>query len=173
MYDSIQARWVEIDRIWKNNIYRKKDFNLTDVLIRWLPLAETMIKMNVDVSFFSHNNNAACGRVFRDHLDRFVKAFASKLWAIVKGLQLAITNGLQNILVKSDFLMVLSFILESCVQHINWRHTLREANSVANILAKKGQEIIHGLHVFDYSTSEIKSALRLDGIGSFRLRGSG
>ncbi|XP_072064268.1 uncharacterized protein [Arachis hypogaea] len=79
MYDSIQARWVEIDRIWKNNIYRKKDFNLTDVLIRWLPLAETMIKMNVDVSFFSHNNNAACGRVFRDHLDRFVKAFACNL----------------------------------------------------------------------------------------------
>ncbi|RYR41555.1 hypothetical protein Ahy_A08g037953 [Arachis hypogaea] len=64
-----------------------------------------------------------------------------------------------------------SQILVSRVQHIDWRHTLREANSVAGILAKKGQELIHGLHVFDYPTSDIKLALRLDGIRSFRLRG--
>ncbi|RYR41137.1 hypothetical protein Ahy_A08g037531 [Arachis hypogaea] len=158
--------------------------------------------MNVDSSFFSHNNNDAYGGVFRDHLCRFVKAFAcnlesysimqAELWAILKGLQLAITNGLQNILVESDSLMALSFVREGCpnshpcaslieyirilvsrVQHIAWRHTLREANPVADILAKKGQELIHGLHVFDYPTSEIKSALCLDGIGSFSLTGSG
>ncbi|RYR74167.1 hypothetical protein Ahy_A02g008797 [Arachis hypogaea] len=139
--------------------------------------------MNVDSSYFSHNNNAACGRVFRDHLDTFVKTFAynlgrcsimqAELWAIVKGLQLAITNEKGALTPTLVPLIEDIWILVNRVQHIDWRHTLREANSVADILAKKGQELIHGLHVFDYPTSEIKSALRLDGIGSFRLRGSG
>ncbi|XP_015938268.1 uncharacterized protein LOC107463901 [Arachis duranensis] len=114
----------------------------------------------------------------------------AELWGIVKGLQIAVPNDLQNIIVDSDSLMALQAIKTGCpsshpcaalvqdililsrrVQNIDWNHTLREANAVADIMAKKGHDLPIGLHIFDAPTPDIILALNFDMYGSFRLRG--
>ncbi|KAL4327753.1 hypothetical protein AHAS_Ahas13G0131600 [Arachis hypogaea] len=42
---------------------------------------------------------------------------------------------------------------------VNWHHALREANSVLDILAKKGQHLPAGLHLFDHPPLDIMQAL--------------
>ncbi|XP_016165265.1 uncharacterized protein LOC107607883 [Arachis ipaensis] len=114
----------------------------------------------------------------------------AELWGIIKGLQIEVANDLQNIIVESDSLMALQIIKTGCpnshpcaalvqdililsrrVQNIDWNHTLREANAVADIMAKKGHDLPICLHIFDTPTPDIISALTFDMYGSFRLRG--
>ena len=57
-------------------------------------------------------------------------------------------------------------------QHITWSHALREANTVADLLAKKGQDLELGLHPFDKATPDISYALLGDSLGTLRIRGS-
>ncbi|KAL4320622.1 hypothetical protein AHAS_Ahas14G0028900 [Arachis hypogaea] len=45
-------------------------------------------------------------------------------------------------------------ILERRFQKVEWIHILREANVVADTLAKKGQELPIGLHLFKRSPSD-------------------
>ncbi|KAL4306936.1 hypothetical protein AHAS_Ahas16G0228100 [Arachis hypogaea] len=159
------------------------------------------MKLNVDGSFFKRKNNAACGGVFRNHLDRFVVGFScnlgscsiiqAELWSIVKGLHIAVANEFSHVLIESDSAMAINFIREDCINShsckplldninllssrihkVEWKHTLREANTVANTLANKGQDLPLGLHLFDALPPDIKNSLLLDSYGSLRLRGS-
>ncbi|QHO04625.1 Putative ribonuclease H protein [Arachis hypogaea] len=134
-------------------------------LIRWFPPAEDVIKLNVDGSFYENQNNAACGVVFRDHLGRYIAGFSCNLgscsikqveiWGVVCGLQIAVAKNFHQIIVETDSTSVLELVKSGCVTRhpcaslladINiqaqrliiseWTHTLREANYVADILAK-------------------------------------
>ncbi|RYR61448.1 hypothetical protein Ahy_A04g018629 [Arachis hypogaea] len=114
----------------------------------------------------------------------------AELWKIIKGLQIAVANDLQNIIVESDSLVVLQMIKIGCpnshscaaliqdililsrrVQNIDWNHTLRAANAVADIMAKKGHDLPIGLHIFYAPTPDIISGLAFDMYDYFRVRG--
>ncbi|RYR09481.1 hypothetical protein Ahy_B05g077834 isoform B [Arachis hypogaea] len=83
----------------------------------------------------------------------------TELWAIIYGLNIATTNGYQNLIVESDSAAAIIFINHGCspthpcaaliqdirnlaarIQQSSWRHSLHEANSVADLLVKKGQD---------------------------------
>ncbi|KAL4390615.1 hypothetical protein AHAS_Ahas03G0162800 [Arachis hypogaea] len=146
-------------------------------LIRWYPPTADYLKVNVDGSFYSQNGNAACGGIFRDNLGRFVKDFACnlgsysimhvELWGIIKGLQIAIDNGYNRIVIESDSMMAINFIKEEYPRHrpcfpllddinvlsrrlayVAWKHILHEANNVVDILARKGQNLPFGHQIF-------------------------
>ncbi|RYR35538.1 hypothetical protein Ahy_A10g050689 [Arachis hypogaea] len=89
-----------------------------------------------------------------------VKVNADELWAVIHGLNIATTNGYQNLIVESDSAEAINFINRGCrpahpyapliqdihvlttrIQKITWLHSLRKANFVTDLLAKKGQEL--------------------------------
>ncbi|RYQ96479.1 hypothetical protein Ahy_B08g092237 [Arachis hypogaea] len=176
--NQIRARSEEFFRIVGSNL---KPHNIKAAgvsLISWSRPEEGCVKVNVDGSWFGHTNNTACGGVFRDSNGRFLKGFScnlgncsimhAELWAVIHGLNIATTNGYQNLIVESDSAEAINFINRGCrptppcapliqdirvltarIQKIAWLHSLREANSVADLFAKKGQELPVGLHMID------------------------
>ncbi|RYR17285.1 hypothetical protein Ahy_B03g062048 isoform A [Arachis hypogaea] len=199
--NQIRARSEEFDRVIRSNLKLRNPQNSGSSPIRWSRPKEGCIKVNVDGSWFSHNNNAACGGVFRDSEGRFVKGFACnlgncsimhvELWAVIHGLNIATTNGYHNLVVESDSAAAINFINHGCspvhpcaplvqdirilanrVQKITWIHSLREANPVADLLAKKGQDLPIGLHLFDQAPHCISYALLCDCFDTIRVKGS-
>ncbi|RYQ82266.1 hypothetical protein Ahy_B10g100865 [Arachis hypogaea] len=197
----IKARSEEFLKVTKSNILPRNLQAAGNCYIAWSRPPTDFVKLNVDGSLYAYRNNAACGGVFRDADGRFLKGFSCnlggcsimhvELWAIVHGLQIAVVNGYQSIVVESDSAAAIKFINHGCspthpcapliqdirimaarLQHIIWLHSLREANSVADLLAKKGQDMPLGLHLFDRAPSDITYALFCDCYGALRLRGS-
>ncbi|RYQ83778.1 hypothetical protein Ahy_B10g102615 [Arachis hypogaea] len=197
----IKARSEEFLKVTKSNILPRNLQAAGNCYIAWSRPPTDFVKLNVDGSLYAYRNNAACGGVFRDADGRFLKGFScnlggcsimhAELWAIVHGLQIAVVNGYQSIVVESDSAAAIKFINHGCspthpcapliqdirimaarLQHIIWLHSLREANSVADLLAKKGQDMPLGLHLFDRAPSDITYALFCDCYGALRLRGS-
>ncbi|RYR08369.1 hypothetical protein Ahy_B05g076024 [Arachis hypogaea] len=197
--EAIKSRTCEFSMVMKASITPKK-VGTNRELIRWFPPNEDAIKMNVDGSFFSHTRNASCGGLFCNHLGRFVTGFScnlggcsimqAELWGIIKGLQIAVANKFRWVVIESDSEMAIKFVNNGCSAHhpcapllediailvrripqVSWNHILREANSAANILAKKGQDLPYGIHVFDAPPPNTIHALSSDAAGSFRLRG--
>ncbi|KAL4270943.1 hypothetical protein AHAS_AhasUnG0036900 [Arachis hypogaea] len=62
-------------------------------------------------------------------------------------------------------------ILARLLQNIQWSHTLRETNSVADILTKKEHDILFGYHVFEATLPDIFNSLLLDVSGVSFVRG--
>ncbi|RYR30325.1 hypothetical protein Ahy_B01g055123 [Arachis hypogaea] len=106
---------------------------------------------------------------------------------VIHGLNIATTNGYHNLVVESDSAAAINFINHGCspvhscaplvqdirilanrVQKITWIHSLREANSVADLLAKKGQDLPIGLHLFDQAPHCISYALLCDCFDTIR-----
>ncbi|RYR44728.1 hypothetical protein Ahy_A08g041008 isoform B [Arachis hypogaea] len=105
---------------------------------------------------------------------------------ILEGLQIAIDNGYNRIVIESDSMMAIGFIKEDCPRHhpcspllddikvlrrrlsqVSWKHIRREINGVADI----GQNLPIGNQIFDLPSSEIVHSLYVDSIGALRLRG--
>ncbi|RYR17238.1 hypothetical protein Ahy_B03g062007 [Arachis hypogaea] len=90
---------------------------------------------------------------------------------------IATLNGYHNLVVESDLATAISFINHGCspghhsarLQQVSWIHVPREANMVADQLAKKGQELSLGLHLFDTAPPDIKFTLLCDCIGTLDL----
>ncbi|KAL4286319.1 hypothetical protein AHAS_Ahas19G0074300 [Arachis hypogaea] len=57
------------------------------------------------------------------------------------------------------------------IQVVEFTHTLREANTVADILSKKGQDLPVGLHLLDTAPPDTLYALAMDVSSLFRIRG--
>ncbi|QHO33127.1 Putative ribonuclease H protein [Arachis hypogaea] len=116
----IRARTRDIIKAMKKTNLPKRNHNSLGNLISWHQPQEHYVKINVDGSYFLQCDSASCGGVFRDHMGRFMKAFSCilgnctimhvELWGIVKGLQIAVANDLQNIIVESDSLMALQLL---------------------------------------------------------------
>ncbi|MED6181435.1 hypothetical protein PIB30_118602 [Stylosanthes scabra] len=198
--DSIIARTDDIRRVFGHlSTYRKLMSN-ANTLIRWLPPQDNHMQINTDGSFDPSRNNAACGGIIRDHMGRFVKAFShnigccsimqAELWGILKGIEIAVANGFLNIVVDSDSSMAINFVKNGVPSHhpcfplvqditnmlsrlhsFELNHTLREANSSADPLAKKGHSLPFGLHIFDAPPHELFVFLLFDSSGCFRMRG--
>ncbi|RYR27984.1 hypothetical protein Ahy_B01g052067 [Arachis hypogaea] len=199
--ESIHNRVKDILKVIKNPILPGNKIITSGLLIRWYPPVEGFIKINVDGSFLTSSNNATCGGVMRDSLGRFIKCFScnlgscsimhAELWTIVKGLHLAVINSYNHVVIESDSMMAIQFIKEGMPKHhpcyslveeiqiiirrlnqVNWSHTLREANCVADFLAKMGHDLSFGLHTFESPPRGISTMLYCDNFGSLRLRGS-
>ncbi|RYR59515.1 hypothetical protein Ahy_A05g025408 [Arachis hypogaea] len=114
----------------------------------------------------------------------------AELWGIIHGLQVATANNITNIIVESDSISALNFIKKGCpnshpcaplvadicmlaghISNIQWSHTLREANFVADHLAKKGHELPFGVHLFDAAPPDILHMLAHDCSGIPFVRG--
>ncbi|MED6131856.1 hypothetical protein PIB30_013819 [Stylosanthes scabra] len=130
----IKARYSDILNSLSHKVFSNYSNSSSDGLICWNPPPEHQAKLNVDGSFYSHNNNATCG-----------------------GLEIAIDNNIQHVIVESDSLAAIKFVQEGChtghpclslledikiqvwcLTLVSWCHTLREGNHVADSLAKKG-----------------------------------
>ncbi|XP_016173882.1 uncharacterized protein LOC107616436 [Arachis ipaensis] len=109
---------------------------------------------------------------------------------IIKGLQIATANEFHHGIIESDFAMAINFVKHGCpaqylcttllediailvkrIFQVHWNHILQEANLVADILAKKGQDLSYGLHIFHAPPPDTIHALSSDAMGILRLRG--
>ncbi|RYQ82464.1 hypothetical protein Ahy_B10g101052 [Arachis hypogaea] len=125
--EGIKTRCREYTKVMKKQVMARKVTTDPDTLIRWYPPVVDYLKVNVDGSFYSQNGNAACGGVFCDNLDRFVKGFAcnlesysimhAELWGIIKGMQIAIDSGYNRIVIEFDSTMTINFIKKECPRH--------------------------------------------------------
>ncbi|KAL4359627.1 hypothetical protein AHAS_Ahas08G0096300 [Arachis hypogaea] len=197
----IQARAQEFRKVMEKNLNPRNTQASSDCLIGWSRPEGDCVKLNVDGSWFAHQSNAACGGVFRDSTGRFLKGYSgnlgncsimhAELWAVVHGLTIAAANGYMNLIVESDSAAAINFIEHGCspahhcaplvqdirnlsarLQQTSWKHALREANTVADHLAKKGQDLPLGLHLFDKAPPDIGYAILCDCIGTLRVRGT-
>ncbi|KAK8598482.1 hypothetical protein V6N13_094451 [Hibiscus sabdariffa] len=157
---------------------------------RWVLPPRDWCKMNVDGARDHRTGLAACGGLIRDHEGRWVRGFArsvgvcspieSELWAVHEGLVQAWALGLRRVVVEVDSLTVLRLMLHrngtevpmTIVLHIfellnrDWLikfvHVYREANAVADRLAKSVPLGSLEFRVFVDPPSFITSLLQVD-----------
>ncbi|RYQ93893.1 hypothetical protein Ahy_B09g100109 [Arachis hypogaea] len=187
----IRVRFDEFNRSSRSKVHLNAPYANHARLISWKPPSEDAVKLNVDGSYMAITNNAACGGIFRNYLGGFIKGFScnlgscsimhAELWGIVHGLRIATSLNLSCVIVESDSTSALKFITQSCpathscsslieeiklqanrIPHVYWNNVPREANSVADQLAKKGQHLPLGLHTFDSAPCEISHILASD-----------
>lgn len=136
-------------------------------LIRWWPPKCDSWKLNTDGSVFQSDSRAACGGLIRDHSGKPLAGFFSslgicssvraELWGILKGLRLASSYRLNEVVVEMDSKTAHDLITIRCshshpcidlvkdIQYLaslNWtvsfHHIYREANRCADHLARLG-----------------------------------
>lgn len=161
--------------------------------VRWLPPSFGEVALNCDGIVTGAGMNASCGGLLRDEDGHFIFGFApnlgscsilaAELWGIFHGLRMAWNRGFQNIVVYSDSKNAIDLLTAGCVRShayfnlieaihrihqgsnsIRWKHILREANQVANCLAKFGLDLDSQFRIFYVSPSFIYkyNALRAD-----------
>ncbi|XP_026446728.1 uncharacterized protein LOC113347313 [Papaver somniferum] len=133
----------------------------------WQPPPPGFLKINIDASFHPNFNLAGIGILIRDHAGRFVaskgvwkrthSAFQAEAWALVEGMNLALSHGWHQVIFESDNLIMCRFVqqqhppppwrslplLKSCINMCNnsslaWscNHVYRCCNKAADALAK-------------------------------------
>lgn len=146
--------------------------------IQWNPPPNGWVKLNCDGARTDGEGRAGCGGVVRNDSGKFCFAFscnlgecsvlASELWAILYGARLAWERGFQNIIIESDSLLAINLLKNGCssrhpcyalvhqimqviggVPTIRSHHILREANQVADLLAKNGLFLDVRCRLFD------------------------
>ncbi|KAF7827255.1 putative ribonuclease H-like domain-containing protein [Senna tora] len=140
------------------------------------------LKFNVDGSCWRHNNSISCGGVLRDSDGRWITGFVrrmgkgnsltAEMWAIYSSLQIAWDNRLKDIIIETDSLLAITLIkdgvdrfhplkplvsaicnLADRIGNINFTHSFREGNRVANALASSGHCMDFGLYSLDIPPS--------------------
>ncbi|GKV12720.1 hypothetical protein SLEP1_g23837 [Rubroshorea leprosula] len=138
---------------------------------------------------------AGAGRVFRDHLGNWILGFArnighttsivAELWAIRDGLKLAVSRGYNGLILETDSRTALTLLhAENCNFHslavlisdcrvllrqlpdVQTTHIYREANSVADCLAKIGTRLNNPFAVFEQCNMNVAMLLLSDTIGN-------
>ncbi|KAG4973833.1 putative ribonuclease H protein [Glycine soja] len=141
-----------------------------------------------DGAVMEGGSKGACGSLVRDHTGAFLcgvsinigkgSVLEEELKGILFGLKLAWSRGYRRIRVDSDSLVAIKLMSKGCcmrhpfynlVQEIHavhgyqgniyWNHVLREANQVADALAKKAITTLSLYQVFDFPPSCIVYAL--------------
>nr|KYP39537.1 Putative ribonuclease H protein At1g65750 family [Cajanus cajan] len=147
------------------------------VSVGWKFPPEGILKLNCDGAV-DVNSIAACRGVLRDSSGDFVFAFTSmlgtcsvvqaELWAIFHGLRIINERGISDpIIIESDSALAVKFLNEGCSREnpcyslvnlivnmtgnnldVKCNHIFREANQVADCLAKRGIGILDGIQIF-------------------------
>lgn len=148
----------------------------------------------MDGSVDTTTNRAGCGGVIRDpvghsrgglvHNIGLCSPFQAESWALLKGLQLAVSLGFKSLIVKSDSRLVVdqitnthdedgmaSNILWVCKQitrqldDVRFEVIQREKNNVADGLAKLAKQFPQGVHTFSNPPGEVMRLLDDDLVG--------
>ncbi|CAL0327373.1 unnamed protein product [Lupinus luteus] len=160
-------------------------------VIRWFPPDVGWCKLNTDGSFSAQRKIAACGGVVRDHNGNFLFAFSkhlgnctvmqAELWGILYGLKLVQQRGFRKTSTETDSSSSVQLISSGCPQthpyfslvadiqslilamdQVLCTHIFREANSVADELAKFGLSLDNSSRSFDVVPSFCYVKLLLD-----------
>ncbi|KAJ1417015.1 Ribonuclease H domain [Sesbania bispinosa] len=164
-------------------------------LLKWFPPPNHWYKVNTDGAFSATTGRAACGGVIQDTCGSFITGFGShlpcasalevELWGLLRGARLAKRKGLQNVILETDSALAIKLVNErvsatylcsSLIEQIKeaasyfkvvmWSHILREANSLADCLAKAVLDEGFGYREFRSPPSFTLVPLLHDGVGS-------
>ncbi|GLT49358.1 hypothetical protein SLA2020_229210 [Shorea laevis] len=167
--------------------------------VSWTPPSHPYLKLNTDGSYNHHSEKAAAGGLIRDHNGRWFHGFAvnvgittsflAELWGCREGLKLAISLGIQQLVLEMDSLLAIQliqnrqiaagpasvlltdiFLLIDSFSNCLVRHTLREGNSAADFLASMGHDLALGTTFFPTPPTGIHMILQSDYIGTRFLR---
>ncbi|CAN1801861.1 Putative ribonuclease H protein At1g65750 [Linum perenne] len=165
-----------------------------ETLIRWIPAPDEWITVHTDGSVIQPQNLAAGGGIIRNSEGRKLAAFAAnfgsctimraELRAALLGMEYAWEMGARKVNVQLDSLAALSSIqadpdldgrhsqtlkriwdLRQRNWVVNFTHTYREGNQVADLLAHLGHSLALGSHSIVDGNSDIRRALLSDCIG--------
>ncbi|KAJ8773150.1 hypothetical protein K2173_028327 [Erythroxylum novogranatense] len=172
---------------------------LYTTLVGWEPPDAGWLKINTDGAVCRASGRSGAGGVFRYSDGKWVLGFThhlksctpffAELWAVYDALFLAWSNGFSNIVVEVDNSDVAALLnssrpsrfdrtpLMECVHallHRHWhvviQHTFREANAVADALAKTSLSLEFGLSTFTTPPSYCMGLLVSDASGAQILR---
>nr|KYP65965.1 Putative ribonuclease H protein At1g65750 family [Cajanus cajan] len=166
---------------------------------QWCCPPRSLFKLNCDGSV-SQARGASCGGILRDEEGRFILAYSchigrcsiiqTELWAILHGLRIIQSRKLSGrVMVESDSSLEIRLILEGCssahpcstlvqeiveltrqVNFVSFTHILREADKVADFLAKYKLPLGEVMTIFNSPPEFLHSLLDADKSGSFPLR---
>ncbi|GKU92594.1 hypothetical protein SLEP1_g6302 [Rubroshorea leprosula] len=154
-----------------------------------------VIKLNTDGSAITNPGAAGAGGVFRDELGNWLLSFycsigfttslSAELWALRNGLRLAVDRGYSNLIVEIDSRITkilldsansnfhsLGVLIDDCrammsqIPALQINHIYREANALADGLAKKGAKSDSSFVALEQSPSELCNLLFSDCIGT-------
>ncbi|KAK4737731.1 hypothetical protein R3W88_001428 [Solanum pinnatisectum] len=133
--------------------------------VPWHRPPEGTIKLDVDGSFEQNTTNGGTGGILRDHLGNWISGFSCKIkvvnarhaeiLALLHGLSLAKSLNINRLHVETDSQILInniksdtriySHIYDDCRSLLNQlevtsEHIMREANSVADLLAIYGRK---------------------------------
>ncbi|GLT52115.1 hypothetical protein SLA2020_254740 [Shorea laevis] len=163
-------------------------------LIGWDPLPPNWLKLNTDGSVAGNPKNASCGGLFRDSQGHWVVGFihnightialAAELYAIKDGLNIAVNHHFPSVIVETDcqvaYLLLTgapnvfhpySTLIMDCkallnmIPQVQVKNILREANMVADALAKKGVSTPHGFNILYICPPEVDLLCTADYVG--------
>lgn len=183
-----------------SRISGQRDSHDEDGQIRWIPPRPGEVALNCDGSVTGLGAIATYGGVLRDDLGNFICGYAvnlgscsileAELWSILHGLSIAWNRGFRRIQVYLDSKIAVGLLSEGCYKtnachalvkaiqdvhagsgEILWKHTYREANQVADVLAKFGLSLDDQVRFFYVPPSFVCNALRVDAGGTFFPRG--
>jgi len=172
------------------------------VPVSWHKPPDGKYKLNIDGSYEPNSSNGGTGGVIRDHLGTWIVGFTRKIiarnalhaevLALLHGLNLAKSENLKHLPVETDSQVLLntlysnnliySHIFADCrslllqLEGSSLKHIPKEANAIADLLAKNGREtkdpymINNQTLVFEASPSPAIDVLERDVIGTVTHR---
>ncbi|KAF7809195.1 putative reverse transcriptase [Senna tora] len=186
------------DWIKANSLKNGNNRSCINQIISWKPPEEGWIKINTDGAYNPSSNRMACGGVLRNEKGEWIMGFAkplgsgnalqAELCGMLMGLDIAWKNRMKKIILESDSLEAVELAedpsdrnhpLQYLIGKIknykdrDWqfvlKHTFREANKVADCLAKTTSNRIADMYELDNPPVECIDLLETDAKG-FGLR---
>ncbi|KAK2659506.1 hypothetical protein Ddye_006039 [Dipteronia dyeriana] len=152
--------------------------NIKFVTVAWVPPDEGFVKLNVDGGCVVDEGTNYAGGVVRDHSKNWLGGFVlnkgigtgieAELWGLFEGLNMVWRKDFHKVIVETDSMSIVQFIekdsnpnypmfslIQTCKRPIatdwncNVKHVYREANMVADGIAKMGCSMDFGVLFFE------------------------
>jgi hypothetical protein len=160
-------------------------------MIKWLMPSVGWCKLNSDGSYLGNPGAAGSGGLIRDCHGRWIKGYSrsvgrassvlAELWGVRDGLQLAISLNIDCLEVELDAELLIhlffsppssNHVYSSIINDCRWlmtqiprcemHHAYREANRVADALARIGCFQSDAFVLYDYPPAQVDVLLELD-----------
>lgn len=188
----IQCRIHDIGNVLESNESGIQSFQGSRILkVGWDPPPTGWFKMNSDGSVRTNTGRASCGGLIRNGDGDFVAGFScnmgsgtimqAELMGILHELRLARSRNIDKVLVEVDSTSAIYFLENDCdplhpcatIMHdikdllrqftqVDWKHSFRESNCYADILANDGHGLDWGVHYFTHVPSFLSLAIFAD-----------
>ncbi|GLT63420.1 hypothetical protein SLA2020_359870 [Shorea laevis] len=163
--------WAACERSYRTTSYKF-------LPVKWNPPNNGWVKLNCDGSYFHHTGRIGAEGVLRNCNGDWILGFSKNLgfgtnndaefWGVKLGLKLALDLGFRRLEIEADSLLVINTIngafaanashkplIQCCrslilkFDEVRIKHVYREANGVADILAKYGASMEEHFVTFD------------------------